>query len=167
MSLTGFALAQAGQALIRAMSKTTHEGKGCACIAYLCTILRMFPTLLPSCELCSWLAFAALEHCQHPRCLVVHSLQQRRSALRAFHAAGPNSASGFATPHLKHGFFISHVKHTHGKNYIAVGDAFLENWPRHATACTRCIATGFQHLHNVLCTRDTPGPCRCASIGLV
>ena len=62
MSLTGFALAQAGQALIRAMSKTTHEdeGKGCACIAYLCTILRMFPTLLPSCELCSWLAFAAL-----------------------------------------------------------------------------------------------------------
>ena len=60
MSLTGFALAQAGQALIRAMSKTTHEGKGCACIAYLCTILRMFPTLLPSCELCSWLALAAL-----------------------------------------------------------------------------------------------------------
>ena len=60
MSLTGFALAQAGQALICAMSKTTHEGKGCACIAYLCTILRMFPTLLPSCELCSWLAFAAL-----------------------------------------------------------------------------------------------------------
>ena len=60
MSLTGFALAQAGQALIRAMSKTTLEGKGCACIAYLCTILRMFPTLLSSYKLCSWLAFAAL-----------------------------------------------------------------------------------------------------------
>ena len=60
MSLARFALAQAGQALIRAMSKTTHEGKGCACIAYLCTIVRICPTLLPSCELCSWLAFAAL-----------------------------------------------------------------------------------------------------------
>ena len=42
------------------MSQTTHEGKGCACIAYLCTIVRICPTLLPSCELCSWLAFAAL-----------------------------------------------------------------------------------------------------------
>ena len=52
------------------------------------------------------------EHCQQPRCLVVHSLQQRRSAWRAFHAAGPNSASGFAAPHLKHGFLTSHVKHT-------------------------------------------------------
>ena len=41
------------------------------------------------------------EHSQQPRCFLVHSLQQRRSALRAFHAAGPNSASGFATPHLK------------------------------------------------------------------
>ena len=60
MSLARFALPQAGQALIRAMSKTTHEGKGCACIAYLCTILNICPTLLPSCELCSWLAFAAL-----------------------------------------------------------------------------------------------------------
>ena len=55
------------------------------------------------------------EHCQQPRCLVVHSLQQRRSAWRAFHAAGPNSASGFATPHLKHGFFVSHVMHTRKK----------------------------------------------------
>eukprot|EP00435_Cladocopium_sp_Y103_P004282 s4134_g1.t1 len=49
-----------GQALIRAMSKTTHEGKGRACIAYLCPILSIFPTLLPRCELCSWLAFSAL-----------------------------------------------------------------------------------------------------------
>ena len=55
------------------------------------------------------------EHCQQPRCFLVHSLQQRRSALRAFHAAGPNSASGFATPHLKHGFFVSHVMHTRKK----------------------------------------------------
>ena len=55
------------------------------------------------------------EHSQQPRCFLVHSLQQRRSALRAFHAAGPNSASGFATPHLKHGFFISHVRHTRKK----------------------------------------------------
>ena len=55
------------------------------------------------------------EHCQQPCCLVVHSLQQRRSALRAFHAAAPNSASGFATPHLKQGFFISHVRHTRKK----------------------------------------------------
>ena len=54
------------------------------------------------------------EHCQQPCCLVVHSLQQRRSALRAFHAAAPNSASGFATPHLKQSF-ISHVRHTRKK----------------------------------------------------
>ena len=64
------------------------------------------------------------EHCQHPRCLVAHSLQQRRSALRAFHAAGPNSASGFATPHLKHGFFIWHVKHTRKKTTLPLAMLF-------------------------------------------
>ena len=56
----GFRVAQAGQALIRAMSKTANEGKGCACVAYLCAVLSIFTTLLPSCKLCSWLAFRAL-----------------------------------------------------------------------------------------------------------
>ena len=59
MPVAGFALAQAGQALIRAMSKTANEGKGCACVAYLCAVLSIFTTLLPSCKLCSWLAFRA------------------------------------------------------------------------------------------------------------
>ncbi|CAK9080726.1 unnamed protein product [Durusdinium trenchii] len=40
------------------------------------------------------------------------SLQQRRSAFRAFHAEAPNALAGFATPQLQHGFCTSHVWQT-------------------------------------------------------
>ena len=160
MSLTGFALAQAGQALIRAMSKTTHEGKGCACTAYLCTILRMFPTLLPSCELCSWLAFAALGTLPTPPLFG-----------GTFSAAAAVRVASFPCGRSKFGFrfcnatFKTRFLHFTCQNYIAVGGAFPENWSRHATACTRCIAMASRHLRNALCIRDKRDLCRRASTG--
>ena len=167
MSLTGFALAQAGQALIRAMSKTTHEGKGCACIAYLCTILRMFPTLLPSCELCSWLAFAALGTLPTPPLFG-----------GTFSAAAAVRVASFPCGRSKFGFgfrnatfetrFLHFTRQAHTeKTTLPLAVLFWKIGLDMPQLAHVALPRGFQHLHNVLCTRDTPGPCRCASIGLV